>query len=685
MPVASTTATSRSVTSRRSFLDFTLGEAASDTLDEIDKAKGRVKELDDGIAQLKGTLGPADAASGKRGELRTLRTQVEADCWKMKGKYDPHFKDAFTGARNSQAKFCDRVLAELAANTAKLVALGELKCKAATLFEEELERHAVIPIIDVTDLLAVEGAPVLAKKVVGKEDVDVAALICRLGNSDWVRQGLPYLGQGSRCPFCQQEVEAELVARLNAYFDETYLNDMAAITAALETYEVFADTTLRRLEEIIALDSRYLDRELLRADVDRVAARIVVNKRLLDAKKREPSAPVTLEPMTDRAEPVIARIAAANTSIAAHNMLVDNLAAERGTLIGQVWKCLLDENSATIEKYQLEKDALDKAVQGLTAGIAAKEGQLIIAKAELRELEKNVTSVQPTVSAINALLASFGFSGFRLRTAGERDHLYEIVRDDGGNAAATLSEGEKSFVCFLYFYHLLRGSVSESDVTSDRIVVFDDPVPSLDSDVLFIVSTLIKRLLKEACEGTGQIKQGFLLTHNIYFHKEVSFDPSRGAECRAHETFWIVRKVEGVSKIVGYKYNPIGTSYELLWSEVRNPNRSNMAIQNTLRRIIENYFKILGNVDTDDIIAKFEGKDQQVCSSLFSWVNDGSHSAHDDLYISADDSVVVRYLDVFRRIFEKTDHHGHYKMMTGSGEPTDPAQGAVAVALAATA
>lgn len=664
---------------------FTLGEAASDTLDEIDKAKGRVKELDDGIAQLKGTLGPADAASGKRGELRTLRTQVEADCWKMKGKYDPHFKDAFTGARNSQAKFCDRVLAELAANTAKLVALGELKCKAATLFEKELERHAVIPIIDVTDLLAVEGAPVLAKKVVGKEDVDVAALIRRLGNSDWVRQGLPYLGQGSQCPFCQQEVEAELAARLNAYFDETYLNDMAAIAAALETYEVFADTTLRRLEEIIALDSRYLDRELLRADVDRVAARIVVNKRLLDAKKREPSAPVTLEPMTDRVEPVIARIAAANTSIAAHNMLVDNLAAERGTLIGQVWKCLLDENSATIEKYQLEKDALDKAVQGLTAGIAAKEGQLIIAKAELRELEKNVTSVQPTVSAINALLASFGFSGFRLRTAGERDHLYEIVRDDGGNAAATLSEGEKSFVCFLYFYHLLRGSVSESDVTSDRIVVFDDPVSSLDSDVLFIVSTLIKRLLKEACEGTGQIKQVFLLTHNIYFHKEVSFDPSRGAECRAHETFWIVRKVEGVSKIVGYKYNPIKTSYELLWAEVRNPNRSNMAIQNTLRRIIENYFKILGNVDTDDIIAKFEGKDQQVCSSLFSWVNDGSHSAHDDLYISADDSVVVRYLDVFRRIFEKTDHHGHYKMMMGSGEPTDPAQGAVTVALAATA
>jgi wobble nucleotide-excising tRNase len=664
---------------------FTLGEAASDTLERIAKAKGNVKDLADDIAKLKGTLGLVDASSGKLGELRMLRTQFEADCWKIKAKHDPCFKDAFTGVRNSQAKFCDKVLAELAANAAERVDVGELKTKAVTLFEEGLDRHPVIPIIDLADMRAVEGAPVLAKKVVGKEDVDVAALIRRIGNSDWVRQGLPYLGQSSQCPFCQQEVEAELAAQLNAYFDETYLNDMAAISGALETYEVLAATTSKKLEEITALDSRHLDRELLRANVDRLTDRLAVNKRLLETKKREPSAPVTLEPLAEVAEPVVTKIAIANATIAGHNALVDNLAAERRTLIGQVWRCVLDENSAAIERYRAENEALQKAVQGLTAGIAAKQAQLNSVMADLHELEKAVTSVQPTVSAINSLLASFGFSGFMLRTAGERDHLYEIVRDDGGNASATLSEGEKSFVCFLYFYHLLHGSVSESGVTSDRIVVFDDPVSSLDSDVLFIVSTLIKRVLKEACESAGQIKQVFLLTHNIYFHKEVSYDPNRGAACRAHETFWIVRKVEGVSKIIGYNYNPIKTSYELLWAEVRNPNRSNMAIQNTLRRIIENYFKILGNVDTDKIIAKFEGKDQQVCASLFSWVNDGSHSAPDDFYISSDDSVVSRYLDVFHHIFKKTDHLGHYKMMMGTEELADPAQGAVTVAPAATA
>jgi len=45
---------------------FTRGEAASDTLDKIEKAKGSAKDLEDGIAQLKGTLGTADASSGRQ-------------------------------------------------------------------------------------------------------------------------------------------------------------------------------------------------------------------------------------------------------------------------------------------------------------------------------------------------------------------------------------------------------------------------------------------------------------------------------------------------------------------------------------------------------------------------------------------------------------------------------------------
>lgn len=214
---------------------------------------------------------------------------------------------------------------------------------------------------------------------------------------------------------------------------------------------------------------------------------------------------------------------------------------------------------------------------------------------------------------------------------------------------------------FLYFYYLLKGSESDSGMTANRIVVFDDPVSSLDSDILFIVGSLIKGLFDEIRSGIGHIKQIFVLTHNVYFHKEVTFNSRRrnNEAMSSEETFWVVRKTDLSSKIEKHDTNPIKTSYELLWAEVRRPDRSNLTIQNTLRRILENYFKILGGVDPDKICAMFSGKEKLICKSLFSWVNDGSHFAHDDLYVSIDGAMVKTYLGVFREIFKKSEHFAH--------------------------
>lgn len=645
---------------------FTLGKTEADTLEKIEAASQRVRSLTADIAGLDNTLGPADGSSGKREELKTLRTSFEAKAWAMKAAHEPHFQEAFTGSRNSKASFCDKILVEWAGNTADAVGVEELKKRALVVFAKGLERVQPLAPVDATDLIALEQTPVLDKKVVGKDDIDIAALIRRLGNSDWVRQGMAFAEQAaSRCPFCQQEVTDELARKLNEYFDETYLNDLATIERTRDAYAATSDVLLERLEAMCVSENPYLDGPAFRADIDRLKSKVQTNLRQLGRKREEASSQVSLEGLTEITTALSDSITAVNAEVQGHNTMVHNLANERATLVAQIWKCLIEESRPSFVEYETAKTALDRAVVGLTAGLAAKRAALAQASTELAELEKGVTSVQPTVTEINAILKSFGFTGFKLATAGEHQNLYEIIRGDGSEAATTLSEGERSFITFLYFYHLIRGSMTTSGMNADRVVVFDDPVSSLDSDVLFIVSSLIRRITDEACEGTGRIKQVFLLTHNIYFHKEVSFDAKRGKECRNHETFWIVRKGNDETKIFGYDHNPISTSYELLWEEVRAPERSKITIQNTLRRILENYFKILGNLDKDDIISKFEGRDQQICGSLFSWVNDGSHSFNDDLYISADDGVIARYLDVFKRIFEVTQHTAHYEMMMG--------------------
>lgn len=215
-------------------------------------------------------------------------------------------------------------------------------------------------------------------------------------------------------------------------------------------------------------------------------------------------------------------------------------------------------------------------------------------------------------------------------------------------------------------------SDSDSGMTTDRIVVFDDPVSSLDSDILFIVGSLIKGLFDEVRAGTGHIKQIFVLTHNVYFHKEVAYNSKRKGEAMKEETFWIVRRPGLVSKIERHSTNPIKTSYGLLWAEVRKQDRSSLGIQNTLRRILENYFKILGGIEFDALCAMFEGKEKVICKSLCSWVHDGSHYSHDDLYVSINDSAVENYLKVFRKIFEKSGNTAHYRMMMGDSFVEEP-------------
>jgi wobble nucleotide-excising tRNase len=288
---------------------------------------------------------------------------------------------------------------------------------------------------------------------------------------------------------------------------------------------------------------------------------------------------------------------------------------------------------------------------------------------EIKNLSKNVTSIQPTINEINRLLKSYGFLNFEIVPTTE-EGFYQIQREDGTIAETTLSEGEITFITFLYYLQLAKGSISEDSVNDERILVVDDPISSLDSNVLFVVSTLIKEIIKKIKLGSGNIKQLILLTHNVYFHKEVSFIDGRTKKCNK-TNFWILRKNDKVTTLQSFLMeNPIQSSYELLWQELKNESTiSSLTIQNIMRRIIENYFRLLGKYGDDYLIQKFATKEEQeICRSLISWINDGSHSINDDLYIELQDRTIETYKKVFKNIFLLTNHEGHYNMMMSINE-----------------
>ena len=657
---------------------FTIGEKNVDTLAKIVAAKVELDVLTKTIEALNVALQGEDGAGGKKGELATLEEEFKNMCWAQKQKHDAKLFGAFEGFRGSSEKFKGKVLQERTLNSETPEALADLEKKAKTVFGPTPTAEQSVPSIETAKVAAHESTPILKKRVLGKDDVDIAAMIKKLGNSDWVREGRAfYEANDTVCPFCQQSTTEAFAQSLNEYFDETFVTDSKAIDDLATNYTTDSARLQQQIASIIATPSRFLDIEKLKMEVDLLDSRITINSQRLVTKKKEPSQIVELESVSNVISTIKILIDAANVLVADHNKMVANLAQERSKLTAQVWRYLLDvEIKAGLATYDTKLDGLTKAIAGMTAKIAKAATDKRIKSDEIRTLEKETTSIQPTIDGINALLSSFGFRGFSLAKT-DSGTCYKLVRSDGADAKETLSEGERSFVTFLYFYHLLKGSDSETGMTTDRVVVFDDPVSSLDSDILFIVGSLIKGLLDEVRAGIGHIKQILVLTHNVYFHKEVTFNPRRNNNkaMKSEETFWVVRKSDLISKVEKHTSNPIKTSYELLWSEVRRPKRSNLTIQNTLRRILENYFKILGGVDLDKIYTMFEGKDKLICKALFSWVNDGSHFAHDNLYVSIDDSMVETYLKVFRTIFEKSDHLAHYKMMMGDAYVDEPMQG----------
>ena len=657
---------------------FTLGEKQVDTLQKITAAKEKLDELTKKIGNLTATLHGTHSMIGKTGELDALEEAFRTKCWRQKQQHDEKLGGAFAGYRNSAQKFKENILQESGSNAAVLLTLDELEKKAQTVFGRALAAESAVPAVDMGRLLSHEGNPILKKRVIGNDEVDIAAMIRKLGNSDWVRQGKAFYDQNDGvCPFCQQATPGSFAQCLSEYFDETFAEDSAKIEEVSSSYATDATKVQQQIASLIASRPRFLDAEKLKAEKDLLDSIITLNHQRLEGKRKEPSGAVNLESLAVADAAINGLISAANAAAVEHNKVVKNLAIERQTLTAQVWRFILEQLNADLCDYNKSCAGLSKAITSLNNQIRDATADKKKKSEEIRDLERLTTSVEPTIDGINGLLSSFGFSSFKLaKAANGTSTSYKLVRADGTDAKPTLSEGEKNFVTFLYFYHLVKGSDSETGMTTDRIVVFDDPVSSLDSDILFIVSSLVKGLFDEVRAGAGHIKQVFVLTHNVYFHRDVTFNPKRGNDrALREETFWTVRKSGLISRLDRHEANPVKTSYELLWSEVRGPNPREMTIQNTLRRILESYFKVLGGVDPDSICALFEGREKLVCKSLFSWVNAGSHHALDDLYVSVGEATVDVYLRVFKDIFNKSGHLAHYQMMMGDELAEEPLPG----------
>ena len=646
---------------------FTLGEATAEEIKEIEEKVSALKEIKKEGLKKRETL---EGVSKKKEELIVTFREF---CWlNIYKKYENTFKEAFVGFLNKE-KFKNQTLLENTNNVADLKTIEYLKEKSKTIFGERPQNLTAISTISFNRIIEIEKSDIWNKIIIGKADVNIAKLIQKLNINDWVNQGANYIQEDATCPFCQEKtISEDFRKQLNSFFDEEFVEDIKTIKRLKEEYALLTLNLINELNQIETAQksekNNKLDLEKFSASLKTLDSQIVANKELLSNKIKEPSRNIDLLNLEEQFKLISSIIENANSEIIKNNLIVSNYNSERNTLIKHVWKYCINEFSVQIAKFNSTNNGFATGISALKLQLQGKLDAYGTLDVEIKTLSKNVTSIQPTIDEINRLLINYGFINFKIVPAGD-DGFYQIQREDGTIAEKTLSEGEITFITFLYYLQLTKGGISEETVNDERILIIDDPISSLDSNVLFIVSTLVKEIAKDIKSNIGNIKQLIILTHNVYFHKEVSYE---GLNRKGEKScFWILRKNNNKSIIHAYaEQNPIQSSYELLWREIKEwEHNSGITIQNTMRRILENFYSILGNKRDDYLINKFETlEEKNICRSLLSWTNEGSHTLPDDLYIEAPDDTIGKYIEVFKNIFYHTENKGHYLMMMGIEE-----------------
>lgn len=649
---------------------FTLGQATIDDIQKLDEMKKEYVQIHNDYVRRNETL------EKKKQEEIECNNKFRDTAWdKILKPNEIEFQEAFTGLRNSKERFRDEVVKRFKISHSSEESRENLLARARTLFTQKPEACAIIPWIfdsKIARISEIEASTIWNKIIVGNKDIPIGKLIEKLNHADWVNQGRTYIRDNDICPLCQQStITQDLRRQLDEFFSGEYERDVNIIINLIAEYKSITNELLQYVNSLQANLEIYhaaqIDKEKLETIMELLKGYFSKNQTEMLIKEKEPGRNIVLSKTSETMNLLHEVIVAGNEAIAQHNKMVNNYSSEKTTLISDVWAFLMAENQKIISDYLNEINNFTNAKHGIKEGINVCEQRLNQLNEKIIEAGKNITSVQPTVDEINRSLKSYGFTNFQIVSSPVRDNAYQIQRMDGSLANNTLSEGEETFISFLYFLQFAKGTVDISKVSKRKILVLDDPICSLDSTVLYIVSSLVKKLIKDVRNGESDVEQLFILTHNVFFHKEASFVDGRTKEVN-DVSYWIISKDNNISTIRAFnKTNPIKSSYELLWQELKtNDAASLVTTQNIMRRILENYFRILGTShDLDDrIINTFESPEEKmICHSLLCWINDGSHSIPDDLYIDSYTDSVERYKQIFKEIFYKMGHSAHYEMM----------------------
>lgn len=560
----------------------------------------------------------------------------------------------------------------------------ELKKEYNTIFDSKIkEITKKLDNSKITELQDVENKlnELLDKVIVGKEDVSIKQLIDKLNNKSWVERGQEFVENSEgKCPFCQQDLTEGFKQQLKLLFDEEYKTSINEIKQLKTQYRSIADDFIRNIDSLL---QEYDESHIVLNFKTNVDTFIKNNLAIIDSKLSAPNEKKQLQSVST----LQAEVADINKKIKENNDIVSNKKTRINQYNEDVLCYLAEKAKDDISQFNSAKMNIESQKQECEDKISSLKTERNAKTEELATLRQQTVNTKDAVERINSLLKTAGFDNFYIDEISFENNIskYRILREktDTNSAFKTLSEGEKNFIAFLYFYQQCIG-YAKKESTLKKIIVIDDPVSSMDSQVLFFVNSLIQKLVEYKYDKTNQtlnnkkyksefknenLSQVFILTHNIYFFKEVSFD--RRNFCK-DTSFYIVKKQNSNTVVECHGNNPIKDDYTLLWDEIKKYNDDNnvssIFISNTMRRIIESYLNFVrANDDVWSVLSDFDTKSDDYIAvySLLTEINDSSHCIlpNTNQYYQRLSAIKPSVLyTAFENVFSKIGE-SHYKFM----------------------
>ncbi len=535
----------------------------------------------------------------------------------------------------------------------------------------------------------------LSSPIIGQSNNQFSSFIKQLNNIDWVRQGHIHYENNEKgvCPYCQQPLTESIIKSIRDCFDETYEQAINELKAFSNSYGVFKESL--RLQIAYNKEDWFdkVDEEKYDLLADEIIDCIENNEEIIKNKIQHLSNPYELIDVSNSIERINNFIESANEVIQKNNDLVGPRAKDN---FNNALKEHLSFLCSSIIHTRNDDEKIKNDEQAKARVVENEAIETIsFCNKNISELSEKTTSTKPVVEHINNFLKESNFQGFSIISSDERH--YKLVRPDGTDADF-LSEGEKNFICFLYFYFSLFGSFDGSKTLKDRVVVIDDPVSSMDSDSVFIISFLIRHLI-EVCKNAitynptlnldTHIKQLFILTHNSFFYNEIA---PIYIEDYEFVNYYEITKNNNVSNIsIGIKttnpgeitekkvnYIPRLGSYATLWEEYKEAKTAPIML-NVQRRIIESYFLQNLGITPGDLYSTIleEHKDSFeitenghtdyvdviLAKAMLCYIGTSSTSMNSNLYYSTPTDDLQRFRNTFKKIFYVMNQKGHYEMM----------------------